>query len=355
MSDKKKPRTKRGSNYDYAGLSEYPHMEFNDSGFQSPTSSAKYIQSGSNPYNGYLHPELSMANPVAGGGRGERMVGGRKKKNVFKDFAHGVTNVAKDIGTGVATQALTDFIMNPAVDAAILEGAETAAVAAGRKRGRPAKVLSDVTRGIVKGVKKAAIPAVNKAAKTVESHVNKTAKTVDNHISKGIDEMVETMMKEKILAGEKTGGKRKPNIVKALKSIVNHPITKKVASEVYNTAMPIIKEQGKKMVEMGTDALIATLSEEQAMGGRKKNKLGRSIGNTFKKVGKMLAPPVAGVGTTVVTGNPFVGMAAAIGTKEALKGQGGRAKRGAIVKRIMAERGVALGAASKIVKEEGLY
>jgi len=58
--------------YDYQNLMGMPHSQVNNSGFQSATAlkDGKYIQRGSNPYTDYLHPELSMRNPV-GGYRGE--------------------------------------------------------------------------------------------------------------------------------------------------------------------------------------------------------------------------------------------------------------------------------------------
>src|SRR5210317_1397430 len=71
------PRGQKGKSdahtgYDYENLQGMPHTQVSNSGFQSATAlqDGRYIQIGSNPYTDYLHPELSMRNPV-GGMRGQ--------------------------------------------------------------------------------------------------------------------------------------------------------------------------------------------------------------------------------------------------------------------------------------------
>lgn len=409
---------RRGSNYDYDGLSNHPHSQSFNSGFQSASSEGRYLQSGSNPYTDYLHPELSMQNPV-GGMRGHTMfgvhdnvrtVGGKFSfKKAAKSVGKTVGKTATDVGKAVATQAATDAIIgaltNPAVDEALLEGAEVGAMALGRRRGRPPlgsnpatytpKYLSQAGGKIhmkkvgrtlgkaVKSVGKAAAPIVTKAAQ--------------KQLEKGMESMIENMMAEEAAAaglGEFTGGKRR-SFSKALKSVVKHPITKKIASEVYDVAMPIIKEQGKAMVKEGMNALISSLSEGEAVGGKKRH-IGKTLGRIGKSVAKVAAPIAVGALTTA-TGNPELAPVTTAATAAAMKGlgaggyyhrgdllrrsiddmellgdvvkkqakelkakrggamSGGRARRAAIVKRVMAERGVTLPHASKIVKEEGLY
>ena len=394
---------RRGSNYDYDGLSNHPHSQSFNSGFQSASSEGRYLQSGSNPYTDYLYPELSMQNPV-GGMRGHTMfgvhdnvrtVGGKFSfKKAAKSVGKTVGKTATDVGKAVATQAATDAIVgaltNPAVDEALLEGAEVGAMALGRRRGRPPaggkihmKKVGRTLGKAAKSVGKAAAPIVTKAAQ--------------KQLEKGMESMIENMMAEEAAAaglGEFTGGKRR-SFSKALKSVVKHPITKKIASEVYDVAMPIIKEQGKAMVKEGMDALISSLSEGEAVGG-KKHHIGKTLGRIGKSVAKVAAPIAVGALTTA-TGNPELAPVTTAATAAAMKGlgaggyyhrgdllrrgiddmellgdvvkkqakelkarrggamSGGRARRAAIVKRVMAERGVTLPHASKIVKEEGLY
>jgi len=395
---------RRGSNYDYDGLSNHPHSQSVNSGFQSASSEGRYLQTGSNPYTDYLHPELSMQNPV-GGMRGHTMfgvhdnvrtVGGKFSfKKAAKSVGKTVGKTASDVGKAVATQAATDAIVgaltNPAVDEALLEGAEVGAMALGRRRGRPPaggkikmKKVGRTLGKAAKSVGKAAAPIVTKAAQ--------------KQLEKGMESMIENMMAEEAAAaglGEFTGGKRR-SFSKALKSVVKHPITKKIASEVYDVAMPIIKEQGKAMVKEGMDALISSLSEGEAVGGKKHHHIGKTLGRIGKSVAKVAAPVAVGALTTA-TGNPELAPVTTAATAAAMKGlgaggyyhrgdllrrgiddmellgdvvkkqakelkakrggamSGGRAKRAAIVKRVMAERGVTLPHASKIVKEEGLY
>lgn len=285
-----------------------------------------YIQAGSNPYNGYLHADLNMKNPTGGAReQTDRMIGGKRNK-LLKNIGKGALNVAKNSVVPIATTV---------IEKSLTEGGK-------RKRGRPLKVLGDVG----KATAKVAVPVVSKVA--------------EKQLEKGIHQLVENMMEaEANQATTMEGGRRKKfNFGKALKKVAKHPITKSVAREVYDIAMPIIREQGKKMVKEGMDNLVSSLAQNESMeerGGRRK----KGIGNTFKKIGKKLAPTAVGIGATVYTGNPIAGIVASEATKESLKGTG-RAKRkpsarNLIVKKIMAERGVNLPTASKIVKEEGLY
>jgi len=63
-----------------------------------------------------------------------------------------------------------------------------------------------------------------------------------------------------------------------------------------------------------------------------------------------------GVGATEATGNPMAGVLAAAATKGAMKGAGKRASaRGTLVSKIMKEKCLSLGQASKYVKEHNLF
>ena len=104
-----------------------PHSQVSNSGFQSATALRKgqYIQRGSNHYTDYLHPELSMRNPV-GGYRGGpvaigsimgpdgrfRQIGGKGIGSAFKKVGKALQGPAE----AVATQYLVNALTNPAVD-----------------------------------------------------------------------------------------------------------------------------------------------------------------------------------------------------------------------------------------------
>jgi hypothetical protein len=63
-----------------------------------------------------------------------------------------------------------------------------------------------------------------------------------------------------------------------------------------------------------------------------------------------------GLAATEATGNPMAGVLAAAATKGAMKGAGKRASaRGALVSKIMKEKGLSLGQASKYVKDHNLF
>jgi hypothetical protein len=82
----------------------------------------------------------------------------------------------------------------------------------------------------------------------------------------------------------------------------------------------------------------------------------KDIGRSLKKVGKVIAPEVAGLGA-VALGNPELAPIAMAGTK-ALVGSGkgdGRKRRAEIVKKVMKEKGMKMTEASSYVKKHGLY
>ena len=89
------------------------------------------------------------------------------------------------------------------------------------------------------------------------------------------------------------------------------------------------------------------------------------IGRALKKVAgneyaQDFASGAVGLGVGAATGNPMAGIAAGTGTKAGMTvasggKRGGGATRGAIVGKIMREKGLSLPAASKYVKEHGLY
>ncbi len=97
----------------------------------------------------------------------------------------------------------------------------------------------------------------------------------------------------------------------------------------------------------------------QGMDGGKESPFLKKVRKYGRAAVKKAAPIVKGIGTAVVAAskNPLVQKVAVEAAKAALTGgkADGRKARAAIVKRIMAERGVKMIEASKIVKSEGLY
>jgi len=368
--------------YDYENLMGMPHSQVSNSGFQSATalSKGKYLQRGSNPYTDYLHPELSMRNPV-GGYRGGpvaigsimgpdghfRQIGGKGIGSAFKKVGKALQGPAE----AVATQYLVNALTNPAVDEGLMEGAEVGMMAAaGRRRGRPPaggkfSLKKAVSHPVTKTIIKKATPIVQKQGEKM--------------LKKGIDSLVSSMMQDE---QQGMSGGRKLSI----KKIASHPITKKIADHVIKTATPIVKDYAKKTIK---EALSG--SSEPAGGKISMGKIGKSIG---KEVGKsalrvgtdvgeqMLASYLAGEGRGDKVrqaiddiedlGSDIKRMyqrrrgGAQSGGKGVFKTQsfhemgrdlkgGARHERAQIVKQVMAERGCSLPQASRIVKEEGLY
>jgi hypothetical protein len=349
--------------YDYENLMGMPHSQVSNSGFQSATALRKgqYLQRGSNPYTDYLHPELSMRNPV-GGHRGGpvaigsimgpdgqfRQIGGKGIGSAFKKVGKALQGPAE----AVATQYLVNALTNPAVDEGLMEGAEVGMMAAaGRRRGRPPaggkfslkKVA--VSHPVTKTIIKKATPIVQKQGEKM--------------LKKGIDSLVSSMMQDE---QQGMSGGRKLSI----KKIASHPITKKIADHVIKTATPIVKDYAKKIKE----ALSG--SSEPAGGKISMGKIGKSIG---KEVGKsalrvgtdvgeqMLASYLAGEGRGGKV-RQAIDDIEDLGSdikrmyqrrRGGAQSGGARHERAQIVKQVMAERGCSLPQASRIVKEEGLY
>lgn len=360
--------------YDYENLQGMPHTQVSNSGFQSASAlqDSRYIQRGSNPYTDYLHPELSMKNPV-GGMRGQgpyhisggpievgRKIGGKiHVGKALGKVGKALQKPAENIATGVATNYLMGALTNPAVDDALLEGAEVGMMAAaGRRRGRPP---AGGKKGIGKAFKKVASHPITKTI--VKKATPIVQKQGEKALKKGIESLVAGLTQDE--EQEMSGGRKM-----SLKKIASHPITKKIADHVVKTATPIVKEHAKRMIK---EALSGSSSAEPSGGKIKMGKIGKSIG---KEVGKsalkvgtnvgeqMLANYLAGEGRhdkvrQAIDDIEDLGSDIAHLVRKKRRGGaqsgGARSERAAIVKQVMAERGCSLPQASKIVKEEGLY
>ena len=126
------------------------------------------------------------------------------------------------------------------------------------------------------------------------------------------------------------GGRRKPLIKKkTMKKIANHPITKH-----------IIHDAVKAGLAYATDG--ASLANSSS--GGKNRHLFRKAKNTVKTIRKN--PIVQEVEREAISQG-----------KDAVRSYvgGARARRGAIVSKVMKEKGLSLAQASKYVKEHGLY
>ena len=375
------PRGQKGKSdahtgYDYENLQGMPHTQVSNSGFQSATAlqDGRYIQRGSNPYTDYLHPELSMKNPV-GGMRGQgpyhisggpievgapRKIGGKfKVGKALGKVGKAIQKPAENIATGVAANYLMGALTNPAVDDALLEGAEVGMMAAaGRRRGRPP---AGGKKGIGKAFKKVASHPITKTI--VKKATPIIQKQGEKALKKGIESLVAGLTQDE--EQEMSGGRKM-----SLKKIASHPLTKKIADHVVKTATPIVKEHAKRMIK---EALSGSSSAEPSGGKIKMGKIGKSIG---KEVGKsalkvgtdvgeqMLANYLAGEGRhdkvrQAIDDIEDLGSDIAHLVKKKRRGGaqsgGARSERAAIVKQVMAERGCSLPQASRIVKEEGLY
>ena len=139
--------------------------------------------------------------------------------------------------------------------------------------------------------------------------------------------------KEKQMLEQKLGcegGRRKPLIKKkTMRKIANHPITKH-----------IIHDAVKAGLAYATDG--ASLAAPPS--GGKNHHLFRKAKNTVKTIRKN--PIVQEVEKEAISQG-----------KDAVRSYvgGGRARRGAIVSKVMKEKGLSLAQASKYVKEHGLY
>ena len=342
--------------YDYQNLMGMPHSQVSNSGFQSATALRKgqYIQRGSNPYTDYLHPELSMRNPVGGyrggpvaigsimGPDGQfRQIGGKGIGSAFKKVGKALQGPAE----AVATQYLVNALTNPAVDEGLMEGAEVGMMAMGRRRGRPPaggkfSLKKAVSHPVTKTIIKKATPIVQKQGEKM--------------LKKGIDSLVSSMMQDE---QQGMSGGRKLSI----KKIASHPITKKIADHVIKTATPIVKDYAKKTIKEALSGSSAPAGGKISMGKIGKS-IGKEVGQSALRVGtdvgeQMLASYLAGEGRG---GARSGGRAHVFKTQSFhdmgrdLKG-GARHERAQIVKQVMAERGCSLPQASRIVKEEGLY
>lgn len=356
-------KTDKITGYDYANLQGQPHSQVSNSGFQSASSelNSRYIQRGSNPYTDYLHPELSMKNPV-GGMRGGphaigsyqapdgsiRQIGGKKHiGKAFKKIGKSVGKVGQDVATGVGTQMLVSALTNPAVDEGLMEGAEVGMMAMGRRRGRPP---TGGKKGLSKGLKKVGKAVVKHATPILKKQGEKM-------LEKGIESLVNYMVQDE--TSEMSGGKKM-----SLKDIAKHPATKKIAHEVIKQTAPIVKEHGKKMIK---DMLKG--SSQEPSGGK------IHVGKALKKVGKIAEPVAVGVASNVLADAIMSGAGRKDKVRQAIddiedlgsdikhmarksggsSSGGARSRRAGIVKQVMQERGCSLPEASKIVKAEGLY
>lgn len=354
-------KTDKLTGYDYANLQGQPHSQVSNSGFQSASSeqNSRYLQRGSNPYTDYLHPELSMRNPV-GGMRGSphaigsyeapdgsiRQIGGKKHiGKAFKKVGKSVEKVGKDVATGVGTQMLVNALTNPAVDEGLMEGAEVGMMAMGRRRGRPP---TGGKKGLSKGLKKVGKAVIKHATPILKKQGEKL-------LEKGIESLVNYMVQDE--TSEMSGGKKM-----SLKDIAKHPATKKIAHEVIKQTAPIVKEHGKKMIQ-------DMLKGSEPSGGK------IHVGKALKKVGKVAEPIAVGVASNVLADAITSGAGRRDKVRQAIddiedlgsdikrmarksggsSSGGARSIRAGIVKQVMKERGVSLPEASKIVKAEGLY
>ena len=131
---------------------------------------------------------------------------------------------------------------------------------------------------------------------------------------------------------------------------------------------------GKKLGAMMPDDLLEEGFKRGLEYARKQSKsggkfhighIGKSIGKSAKKLSgneyaQDFTAGTVGLGVGAATGNPMAGVAAGTGTKIAMDKasggkRGGAATRGKLVGKIMREKGLSLAAASKYVKEHGLY
>jgi len=320
--------------YDYNYSERVPIVEMNNNR-KVGTRPSKFIQSGNNVASSYLYPDISLHNPAMGGMVVRR---GGKKKSFLKHLGEGVGSAVGSVATGVGSKIAVDYLSKALANPEAVEGdavlgaevAETGAEAVGegrRKRGRPRKTGGKIkATKVLKSVGKVAIPIATKVA----------TKVATKYLEKAITEMLKSGAEEEMGAGY-SGGKR--SLKKMVKSVISHPATKAIAKEVYDIAVPIIKDVSKKLL---TEFIKSQMEGSSAEGGKILS---------VNKIKKMPEQEVAVVKGGAISGAGCCGGAT---TGGAMSGAG-KSSRQIIVSKIMKERGVSLPVASAIVKKEGLW
>ena len=202
---------------------------------------------------------------------------------------------------------------------------------------------------------------IAKVGKSVGKAIYKEAKPIivaegKKALKEGIKNMLANEQEEQMSgAGAKRGrGRPRKNVM--------------VDSEIYPHQDGGKRQLGKKLGAMMPDDLIQEGFKRGLEFARKQSKSGGKfhIGKALKKVAKNeyaqdFASGAVGLGVGYATGNPLLAVGAATGTKAGMDAaasggkRGGGATRGAIVGKIMKEKGLSLPAASKYVKEHNLY
>lgn len=198
---------------------------------------------------------------------------------------------------------------------------------------------------------------IAKAGKSVGKAIYKEAKPIIvAEGKKALKEGIKNMMANDDLegAGMKRGrGRPRKNVM--------------VDSEIYPHVDGGKRQLGKKLGALMPEDLIQEGFKRGLEFARQNSKSGGKfhIGKALKKVAKNeyaqdFASGAVGLGVGAATGNPLLAVGAATGTKagmDAASGgkRGGGATRGAIVGKIMKEKGLSLPLASKYVKEHNLY
>jgi hypothetical protein len=198
---------------------------------------------------------------------------------------------------------------------------------------------------------------IAKAGKSVGKAIYKEAKPIlVAEGKKALKEGIKNMMANDDLegAGMKRGrGRPRKNVM--------------VDSEIYPHQDGGKRQLGKKLGAMMPDDLIQEGFKRGLEFARQNSKSGGKfhIGKALKKVAKNeyaqdFASGAVGLGVGAATGNPLLAVGAATGTKAGLDAasggkRGGGSTRGAIVGKIMKEKGLSLPLASKYVKEHNLY
>ena len=198
---------------------------------------------------------------------------------------------------------------------------------------------------------------IAKVGKSVGKAIYKEAKPIIvAEGKKALKEGIKNMMANDDLegAGMKRGrGRPRKNVM--------------VDSEIYPHVDGGKRQLGKKLGALMPEDLIQEGFKRGLEFARQNSKSGGKfhIGKALKKVAKNeyaqdFASGAVGLGVGAATGNPLLAVGAATGTKagmDAASGgkRGGGATRGAIVGKIMKEKGLSLPLASKYVKEHNLY
>ena len=198
---------------------------------------------------------------------------------------------------------------------------------------------------------------IAKVGKSVGKAIYKEAKPIIvAEGKKALKEGIKNMMANDDLegAGMKRGrGRPRKNVM--------------VDSEIYPHVDGGKRQLGKKLGALMPEDLIQEGFKRGLEFARQNSKSGGKfhIGKALKKVAKNeyaqdFASGAVGLGVGAATGNPLLAVGAATGTKagmDAASGgkRGGGATKGAIVGKIMKEKGLSLPAASKYVKEHNLY